>query len=568
MLTDPTPTNPDGTQIANSRGAERRQHANRKQRATALALTLVIATMVLSTIYLIVRTVLFILTDLVWYEKLLSVALLFCEFFILMHGFGYFRNVINSIRAPQRATDDDWILPVLDSYPPIAVIVSSYREPIEIVENTLICFRNMTYPNKHLYFLDDTRYDVPAGQTPEMAQYRQDIDSMCQRLEVNMFRRKWHGAKAGMINDFLDFLAGRLKEGFVLSRFELFPSSEPEKYIAIFDADMNPLPDFAEGIVRRMEERPNLAFIQTPQYYTNFETNRVARAAGLQQVIFYEFICEGKSSQDAMFCCGTNVMFRREALEAVGGFDETSVTEDFATSMKFHMKGWNSAYLNKICAFGMGPQDLGGYFKQQFRWALGTVGLVRTTIGEIIANPKSLSPFKIWEYFVSGTHYFTGWVFFILWLAPVLYLFLGIPSFFAHPEIFLLIFFPYLTLTLFTFLFTLRQRGYSTKDLFIGVVLTTVCFPVYMKASAQAVMGVKGSFGITPKGGSTSLPLIAIWPQITTVVIAFVAIVWGINRFYYTGLDGPALLVNGLWCTYNMAIISVVFYFNNPEPDQ
>lgn len=532
-----------------------------------LAVSLVIATAVVSTVYLIVRTALFFLTDLVWYERLLSLALLFCEFFVLMHGFGYFRNVLNAFRNPQRPPPEGEVLEEMESYPPVAVIVSSYREPIEIVENTLICFRNLTYPNKHVYFLDDTRYDVPAGQTPEMVVYREAIDDMCRRLEVNLFRRKWHGAKAGMINDFLDYLAGRHKEGFDMRRWELSPATEPEKYIVIFDADMNPLPDFIEGLVRRMEERPRLAFIQTPQYYTNFETNRVARAAGLQQVIFYEFICEGKSTQDAMFCCGTNVMFRREALEAVGGFDDTSVTEDFATSMKFHMSGWNSAYLNKVCAFGMGPQDLGGYFKQQFRWALGTVGLVRTTIGEIVMHPTKLSPLKVWEYMVSGTHYFTGWVFLTLWAAPVLYLFFGIPRFFAHPEIFFFVFFPYLTLTLFTFLFTLRQRGYSTRDLFIGVVLTTVSFPVYIKASVLAVLGFRGSFGITPKSGSSSLPLKALWPQVGAMLVGFVAIVWGLNNAYYGGTNIPAIAVNGFWCLYNFAVLGAVFYFNRPEAD-
>jgi cellulose synthase (UDP-forming) len=132
-----------------------------------------------------------------------------------------------------------------------------------------------------------------------------------------------------MINDFLAFLEGRPLEGSELQHFQKTGKSGSEKYIAVFDSDMNPLPDFAESIVQIMEKNEKIAFVQTPQYYTNFETNRVARAAGLQQVVFYEYICEGKSLQDAMICCGTNVMFRRKALVEAGGFDDTSVTEDF-----------------------------------------------------------------------------------------------------------------------------------------------------------------------------------------------------------------------------------------------
>ncbi len=186
---------------------------------------------------------------------------------------------------------------------------------------------------------------------------------------------------------------------------------------------MNPFPEFVEPLAARMEANPKLAFIQTPQYYTNFDSNRIAHASGLQQAVFYEYICEGKSLTDAMFCCGTNVIFRREALMDVGGFDETSVTEDFATSLKFHLKGWRSAYIGKVMAFGMGPEDLGGFFKQQFRWALGTVGLFRTVLGFFLRHPKQLVFVKWWEYFLSSTHYFIGLVFLILVLCPLLYMF-------------------------------------------------------------------------------------------------------------------------------------------------
>jgi cellulose synthase (UDP-forming) len=291
----------------------------------------VLAVLAISLAYLAVRVALFLETDYTWFERAVAFALLASEAFILVHGVGYFLNILHALRSPQRP-EEPGHLPELDAYPPIAVIVSSYREPLEVVEANLICFHNLTYPNKNIYFLDDTRYDLPAMQTEEMRAYRREIDRLCRQVGVNLFRRKWHGAKAGMINDFLDFRAGRPRPDFEFSHFQQGPIPEPEDYVIVFDADMNPLPDFAEELVKRLEENPKLAFIQTPQYYTNFETNRVARAAGLQQAIFYEYICEGKGSQDAMFCCGTNVIFRRAALEDVGGFDETSVTEDFATS--------------------------------------------------------------------------------------------------------------------------------------------------------------------------------------------------------------------------------------------
>lgn len=513
--------------------------------------------------YLMVRTSLFFLADYSWLEKWLALALLCAEAFTMLHAFGYILNLFHVVRPSEEKRPISMSnVPELKEYPQVAIIVSSFHEPLEVIEDTLTCFYNLTYPNKHVYFLDDTRYDRP-GQ--DLSGYRAQVDELCARIGVNLFRRPWRGAKAGMINDFLRYLQGQPPAGFTLDSFEDAPSRQDEKYIIIFDADMNPLPDFVEPLVAFMEANPRLAFIQTPQYYSNFEHNRVARAAGLQQAVFYEYICEGKSMQDAMFCCGTNVIFSREALMAVGGFDESSVTEDFATSLKFHEGGWSSAYLNKVCAFGMGPEDLGGYFKQQFRWALGTVGLFRTIIGEFLRHPSRMSPAKWWEYFLSGTHYFVGWVLFVMMLCPMLFLFFNVPSYFARPEIYFLFFVPYIILTLSLFLFSMGQRRYSLRDLAQGILLQAICFPVYMKASLLAIFGFRGTFGITPKGGATSLPMRGLWLQTALAVGCFAACWWGGLRLWYENELLLALATNAAWCFYHFLVLSTVYWFNYPE---
>ncbi|MBK1646421.1 cellulose synthase [Thiocapsa imhoffii] len=522
-------------------------------------------------LYLIVRTSLFVLADYAWYEKSVGLLLLCAELFIMLHALGYFMNLyhVKNRQSAQRQISLDQV-PELNGYPPVAIIVSSFKEPLDILENTLICFYNLTYPNKYVYFLDDTRYDRPGDDPEQMRCYREQIDTLCERIGVNLFRRSWRGAKAGMINDFLDFIAGHPKPGFTFQSFDesFLNKREQEKYIIVFDADMNPLPDFVDPLVAFMEDNPKLAFIQTPQYYTNFETNRVARASGLQQAVFYEYICEGKSEQDAMFCCGTNVIFRRAALMDVGGFDESSVTEDFATSLKFHARGWSSAYLNKVCAFGMGPEDLGAYFKQQFRWALGTVGLFRAIVGAFIRNPRMLSAAKWWEYFLSSTHYFIGWALLIMITTPVIYLFFETPSYFVYPEIYILFFLPYFILTMTLFIYSMSQRDYGFKELGSGIVLQAITLPVYLRASLLAIIGVKGTFGITPKGGSTSLPLIKLWPQISLAALCVGAIGWGISRLYFEQDAIWAVTVNMVWCVYHATLLSAVIYFNHPEEDQ
>ncbi len=535
-------------------------------RASVILSALLALTLLFIFLYLMMRTYLFLIADYAWYEKGVGALLLLAETFVMVHSLGYFLNLMQVVRrggtTPAAAAET---LPELRTFPLVGILVASYHEPLAVLEDTLTCFYNLTYPNKQLYFLDDTRYDQPGQDPEEMAAYRRAVEDLCREMGINLFRRRWRGAKAGIINDFLDFIAGREKAGFEFTAYSPSERGEPEKYLIIFDADMNPFPDFAERLVARMEAEPRLAFIQTPQYYSNFEHNRVARAAGLQQAVFYEYICEGKSLNDAMFCCGTNVIFRREALEDVGGFDESSVTEDIATSMQFHLKGWRSAYSSRVCAFGLGPEDLGGYFKQQFRWALGTIGLGRYTLGQFLRRPRSLPLAKWWEYFLSGTHYFVGWAFFIMMLCPILYLLWGVPAFFSRPDIYFLVFFPYLLLSLSVFFWTLKDRRYTLRDLALGQMLLGISFPVFMKASLLGVLGFRGSFGITPKGRSLALPLWGLWPQVAMCLLCLAALVYGLNRLAYEPGSSLALAVNAFWCLYHLGIVSTaVLYFNRP----
>lgn len=527
-------------------------------------LSFLVCTYIAILVYLFTRIYLVIISQFSWLELFLAICLLLAESFILIHSIGYFLNVFRVMHS------SDCFIPVvkeprLKSHPPVAIVVASYREPLDVLKDTLVCFYNLSYPNKYLYFLDDTRYDLPWDTPENKLKYRQSLEELCRFLNINLFRAIWHGAKAGMINDFLQFLKGNVKEGFEFHSYAQIKSPEPEKYIIVFDADMNPFPDFVEYLVDIMEKRPSAAFTQTPQYYSNFEFNRVARAAGLQQAIFYEYICEGKDRQGAMFCCGTNVIFRREALDQVGGFDEESVTEDFATSLKFHKSGWESVYLNKVSAFGMGPEDLGAFFKQQFRWARGTIGVLREFPKELFFHFHKYTVNQLWEYFLASTHYLIGFVFFVMVLFPIIYLYFNIPSYMADPVLYICIFTPYIMLTMLMFIWTLKKRKYKAKDILMVLLINAVTFPVFMKAAAMALLGIKGSFGVTPKGGSTILSLRSLIPQIITALLCVSAMVWGIQRIYFEREPFYGLLLNVFWTLYNFLMISSFLYFNHSE---
>jgi len=493
---------------------------------------LVFLSLIAISVYMVVRGVLLHKAEYSGLDRVTATLLVLGEFFVILHGVGYSINIFRSYRYSKtnKAIDKR----MSGERPLVAILVAARHEPKHILEETFICLRNLKYDNKEIYLLDDSSDE----------KYKREANELSKDLDIKIFRRRSrHGAKAGIVNDCLKTLN--------------------HKYIVIFDADQNPLPEFLNKIVPIMENDDKLAFIQTPQFYTNADEGRVAKAASFQQAVFYEYICEGKSTQGAMFCCGTNIIFRREALRDVGGLDESTVTEDFATSLKLHQKKWKSLYYNHTYAFGMAPVNLTGYLKQQYRWANGTISVLKNILWGLLRHPASLKFSQWWEYFLSGSYYIVGLAFFILMLFPVLYLLFGVPSFFAKPQVYILAFFPYILLSTGVFYFALRQRNYTVKDLFLGQMLGVVTFSVYIRAAVSSLVGVRTDFGITEKTKSAAIPYVRLWPQLSFLFLNYIAIVWGLNRFLYE-LD-PAIVINCFWALYHCCILCAVFYFNSDQ---
>ena len=190
-----------------------------------------------------------------------------------------------------------------------------------------------------------------------------------------------------------------------------------------------------------------------------------------------------------MFCCGTNVILRTSALKAIGGMDEKTVTEDFATSLKLHTHGFSSLYYNHVGVFGMGPEDLIGYYTQQFRWAAGTIQVFKSFLAWFFTRPFSMRPGQWFQYFLSATYYWVGLAYFTLILGPLFYIFFKVPSFFIRPEVYFLSFLPYMLLSTCVFYFSLRKRNYKPQDLILGQLLGATTFYVHIKAAFAGLLG-------------------------------------------------------------------------------
>lgn len=148
-------------------------------------------------------------------------------------------------------------------------------------------------------------------------------------------------------------------------------------YYAIFDADFCPRPDFLLETIPVCMADPKVAIVQTPQYFRSLkEQSWVEQAAGPHQEYFYRLVQTMRSAWGATVCCGSNAVYRRDALAEVGGAAEVESSEDMYTGVQMVDRGWKVVYVPVILACGVCPSTVRSYFSQQARWCSGSVTLL------------------------------------------------------------------------------------------------------------------------------------------------------------------------------------------------
>ena len=466
-------------------------------------------------------------------DRIAAFFLLFGFAFIVIHGIGYSNSMLKAMWG-YKETQKRMFAEL--GAPRVACIVACFNEPPEVLEETVGALLALDYANKEIVILDDSTKSAS----------QQGARDIAMRYGVQCIQRSnRRGFKAGAINDYL--------------------AQSDADYLAIFDADALPVSNFLTDVVPMIAENPKLAFVQTPQFYANTDVSYVALAAARQQNVFYEYICEGKSYSRAAFCCGTNVVFRRAALEDVGGFNEKSVTEDFATSFDMHVKGWDSLYLNRVFVYLLAPENLAAYFTQQSRWSFGTLGTARHILAKFLTNPRALRLGQWWEYFLSGTYYWVGWVNFIFLMLPITTIFFGVRPLQQDTFTYLAVFVPYFLFSLNMFYAGMEARGFPLGQMVLGQQIGFISFPVHMSAAVSALLGRKRPFGVTPKGVGGRVRWASLWFQISMLLLSAAAFCWGIYRFAFGAeRDGTALLINSLWALYHVWMLGSIFTLNKP----
>lgn len=398
--------------------------------------------------------------------------------------------------------------------PEVGVYITVTGEPKDIVSETVAAALKMDYPNFKVYILNDG-FVANRDNWQEAEQIAKEYGITC------ITRRTPGGAKAGNINHAM--------------------TKTKELFIVIFDADHVPKPHLLKKTMGYFVDE-KVAFVQSPQYYKNHDQNQVTGGAWEQQALFFGAICKGKDSANTTFMCGTNMVLRRTALIEAGGMSEKSIAEDFLTSLLIHEKGWKSVYVPEVLAEGLAPEDFLSYYKQQHRWARGSLEVV------FKYNPlfrRGLSLSQRIQYLSSSSFYLSGLIVFMNAMLPLVFFFTGAEPLKIGTMTLALIFIPYLFVVLYTVQFT-SNFSYTFRALSFSL----SSFPIHMQAVWQILTGKKSGFVVTSKRKVSGNHSYLVTPHFVYIGLVLVGIA---VASYRDGLSA-SVLSNTAWAFIYIAV--------------
>lgn len=430
---------------------------------------------------------------------------------------------------PRENHTENVIKMAIPKWPTVDIFIPVAGEPAEVIRKTAKAALDMDYPYHKIHILND---GFVAGKKNWL-----DAVKVAKQLNIECITRMVSGgAKAGNLNFAISKTKGEL--------------------IAVLDADMVPHKDFLKKTVPYFYDK-KVGFVQTPQYYSNNTQNSITSSAWEQQEFFFGPILKGKEGSNAAFICGTNVVIRRKTLLDVKGFYDDSITEDFLTSLFIHQKGWKSYYLAEVLVEGLAPQDLLSYYKQQFRWAKGTLEVIFTN------NPvfkRNLSFNQKIQYLTSAFFYLNGLIVFIDLLMPLLFFYFNLPAVVGTTTSFAIFFLPYMILNLYApYLASKGNLSYRALS------FTFSSWIIHLRALISVIFKQKSQFAVTSKQAIRGNFQYLVTPHILYIILGIIGAIIALNR------DGfqPQVATNIAWAVFNMIMflpfIRAAYYYEMAE---
>jgi cellulose synthase/poly-beta-1,6-N-acetylglucosamine synthase-like glycosyltransferase len=256
-------------------------------------------------------------------------------------------------------------LPPEEELPHVVVQIPAYNEG-DIIARALDAAIALDWPHTklHIQVLDDSTDGSTAIAEREAAARR------ALGFDISVIHRI----------DRSEYKAGALANAMTLT---------PYGYFAILDVDYVPTPDFLRKTMTCLLAKPDWAFIQARFDYLNAEANTLTRT---QAVLLDAHLAIEQGTRTwaghPLPFNGTCGVWRRDAIDAAGGWRGGTLAEDLDLSYRAWRLGRRGHFLMTVPVPGELPETLKVWLTQQQRWTKGFGEVMLRMMGPIFRDRR------------------------------------------------------------------------------------------------------------------------------------------------------------------------------------
>lgn len=265
-----------------------------------------------------------------------------------------------------------------DPPPAVTVQLPLYNEQY-VVERLIDAVCRIDYPRDclEIQVLDDSTDETRGLAERSVERYREA------GFDIHYLHR----------TERLGYKAGALQEGLRAARGE---------FIAIFDADFIPPPGFLRNTMHRFRDE-RVGLVQTRWSYLNRNYSILTRVQAI--MLDGHFVMEhGARNRSGRFFNfnGTAGIWRRDCIDAAGGWQHDTLTEDLDLSYRAQLRGQRFLFLEEVSTPSELPVEMNAFKTQQHRWSKGSIQTAKKMLPSVW---RSALPFR---YKLEATYHLTN----------------------------------------------------------------------------------------------------------------------------------------------------------------
>ena len=281
--------------------------------------------------------------------------------------------------------------------PHVVLQIPVFNEP-RVVEGALRAACALDWPKDrlHIQLLDDSTDETTERAAEIIAELR------AAGSDVTHVRRE----------DRSGFKAGACAAGLALDN---------SPFVAMLDVDFRPPADWLRRAIPVIVADPKAGFVQARCEFANYRKNWLTRVQGL--ILDAHFMIEQRTRANLGWLFqfnGTGGIWRRAAIDSVGGWQDYSLTEDLDLTIRTALAGWHGRFISEPAIPGQMPEGMRDWRRQQRRWSNGFIQVAQRTIGPLWNAPWSLANR------ISSISLVLHQVFFPLCAGAIIFIILGI----------------------------------------------------------------------------------------------------------------------------------------------